>query len=255
MPVSAMLIAALAAVCVFAGGLAGMGLRQVLPENHLSRETQEVVRLGSGMVSVLASLVLGLLIATAKSTSDTADHEMRAYSADLIMLDRALRSYGAEADGLRARLRHATDQTLHDIWPARAERFVGLEDAAASTLMVQLREGIRALVPAGVGQRELQAEALQTATALLRQRWLLIEQAEPSVRPVVLVVLLSWIVAILASFGLNAPRNATVVVSFLLCALTIGGAIFLVLEMDSPLEGILRVSSQPMRHALAQMTP
>ena len=252
---SAMLIAFLAAACVFAGGLAGLALGGVLPPHHLGKETQEVVRLGSGMVSVLASLVLGLLIATAKSTSDTADHEMRAYSADLIMLDRALRGYGPEADGERALLRRATEQTLRDIWPAPGERFVGLADDAAGALMVRLRQGIRALAPAGEGQRQLQAEALQTATALLRQRWLLIEQAEPSVRPVVLAVLLSWIVTIVASFGLNAPRNATVLVSFLLCALTIGGAVFLVLEMDSPLEGILRVSAQPMREALAQMTP
>jgi hypothetical protein len=88
---------------------------------------------------------------------------------------------------------------------------------------------------------------------LLRQRWLLIEQSGPSVRPVVLVILVSWIGLIFASFGLNAPRNATVVAAFVVCSLAIGGAVFLILEMDSPFRGVMRVSSAPMLSALAHM--
>ena len=61
------------------------------------------------------------------------------------------------------------------------------------------------------------------------------------------------VAAIFASFGLNAPRNATVVVAFLVCALSIGGAVFLILEMDSPFQGVLRLSKQPMTNALAHM--
>ena len=70
---------------------------------------------------------------------------------------------------------------------------------------------------------------------------------------VVLVVLVSWVTLIFASFGLNAPRNGTVVAAFLVCSLSIGGAIFLILEMDQPLGGVMRVSSWPMQNALAQM--
>ena len=58
----------LVAVCVFAGGLGGLYLHRFLPAHHLEKETQEVIRLSTGMLSVLASLVLGLLIATAKSS-------------------------------------------------------------------------------------------------------------------------------------------------------------------------------------------
>jgi hypothetical protein len=62
-----------------------------------------------------------------------------------------------------------------------------------------------------------------------------------------------WVAAIFTSFGLNAPRNATVVVAFLVCALSIGGAVFLILEMDSPFQGVLRLSKQPMANALVHM--
>jgi hypothetical protein len=90
---------------------------------------------------------------------------------------------------------------------------------------------------------------------LLRQRWILIEQAGHSVRPVVLFVLVAWTVAIFISFGLNAPRNATVAGAFLMCSFAIGGAVFLILEMDSPFEGMLRLAAQPMLNALAQLDP
>jgi hypothetical protein len=88
---------------------------------------------------------------------------------------------------------------------------------------------------------------------LLRQRWLLIEQQGSSVQSVVLVILVSWVTMIFASFGLNAPRNSTVTASFLIGSLAIGGAVFLILEMDRPLDGIMRISSWPVRNVLTQM--
>lgn len=245
----------LVAACVFAGALFGLHLHRFLPANHLTKETQDVVRLGTGVVSVLASLVLGLLIATAKTASDTTDREIRGYAADLILLDGTLRSYGGGAAVPRALLRRSTVRTLQDIWPKPGDRFAGLDDAPAGMLLEQVQQAIRALMPADAGQRWLQDQALQMATSLLRQRWMLIEQAGPSVRPIVVAVLVSWIVAIFASFGLNAPRNATVVAAFLVCSLAIGGAVFLVLEMDSPFQGVLRLSDRPMLSALAHMGP
>ena len=68
---SSIIISILVVVCIFAGGLIGLSLNRVLRPSHLTKETQEVVRLGIGMISVLSSLVLGLLIATAKNSYDT----------------------------------------------------------------------------------------------------------------------------------------------------------------------------------------
>src|SRR5260370_21374973 len=77
MAMHAMNVSLLVGVCIFAAALVGMSLHRLLPDHHLSKETQDVVRLGTGMLSVLASLVLGLLIATAKTSYDTTDHEIR----------------------------------------------------------------------------------------------------------------------------------------------------------------------------------
>ena len=53
--------------CVAGGALVGMLLRRVLPESHLNNDTKDVVKLGTGIVATMAALVLGLLIASAKS--------------------------------------------------------------------------------------------------------------------------------------------------------------------------------------------
>lgn len=243
------------AACAFAGGIGGLYLPCVLPSWHLSKETQEVVRLGTGMVSVLASLVLGLLIATAKSSYDTTDASIRTYGADLIMLDETLRDYGDDAIPARRLLRGYTELLLEDSWPADGGRRFVVEDRRAGDMMEHVREAIRALKPRDAGAQSLQNQAIDVSTSLLRQRWLLIEHAGPSVRPVTIAILASWIVAIFVSFGLNAPRNATVVAAFVLCALAIGSSIFLILQLDSPFEGVLRVSSQPVQVALAHMLP
>ena len=101
---SAITIAIGVAACVFAGGLLGMVMHRLLPDAHLTRETQDTVRLATGMLSVLASLVLGLLIATAKSAYDSTDHQVRSYAAELILLNETLRDYGDEARVPRALL-------------------------------------------------------------------------------------------------------------------------------------------------------
>ena len=120
-------------------------------------------------------------------------------------------------------------------------------------LLERVRQEIRALKPADDGQSWLLGEALDISTSLLRQRWLLIEQSGTNIHSTVLVILVCWIVSIFISFGLNAPPNGTVVVGFLVCSIAIGGSIFLILELDHPLSGVLRISSWPVEHALAYM--
>jgi hypothetical protein len=67
------------------------------------------------------------------------------------------------------------------------------------------------------------------------------------------LVLVLWLVGMFVSFGLFAPQNATAIVALLVCSLSIAGAMFLIIEMDQPLEGMVYFSSAPMREALAQL--
>ncbi len=249
---SPVLISVLVTICIFTGALLGLYLHRV-PRIDLSRETQDVVRLGTGMISVLASLVLGLLIATAKTSFDTTNSEIRSYGADLILLAETFRDYGPGAEKPKMLLRQYTERVLAEDWPATGSRVEMSENTEIGTLMERVREEIRALNPVDDGQKWLQNQSLDISTSLLRQRWLLVEQDEPSVRMVIVDVLVGWITLIFVSFGYNAPRNATVVGSLLICAAAIGGSIFLILQLDMPFDGIMRVSSRPLVNALAHM--
>lgn len=86
-----------------------------------------------------------------------------------------------------------------------------------------------------------------------RIRFLLIEQSGHSIPMAFLVILIFWLTIIFASFGLFAPANATVRSVFVVCSLSISGAIFLILELDRSFEGLIQISSVPLRQALAQL--
>lgn len=250
---NALAVAAVVAACVMAGGLFGLRLRRTVPDSHFTQSTQDTIKLGTNMVSVLTSLVLGLLITTAKSSSSAIEREIRGYAAELILLDATLRDLGPDANTSRRLLRSYTAQTLQDVWPKRGDRPASFDDPSAGALLMQVRQAIRALSPADTAQRWLQEQALQATTSLQRQRWQLIEQAGSSVRPLIIVIVVCWIIVIFTSFGLNAEANATVAAVFFVCSISIGGAVFLVLEIDSPFDGLLRISDVPLRNALAYM--
>src|SRR5262249_51979927 len=82
--------------CIFAGSLLGLGLQRLLPGHHLSKETQDVVKLSAGTIATLTALVLGLLVSSAKSSFDTVNNGLVQTSVKIITLDRALASYGPE---------------------------------------------------------------------------------------------------------------------------------------------------------------
>ena len=112
---------------------------------------------------------------------------------------------------------------------------------------------IAELVPQTDAQRAQQAQALNQAMDLARTRMFLFAQQASSIPAPFLVVLVFWLTVIFASFGLFAPVNATVMAVFLVCALSIAGAIFLILELDQSFAGLIQISSAPLRQALAQL--
>ena len=240
---SAAAIGLVVAAFVFAGGVLGTQLHRFLSPEHMSKESRDVVMLGTGMLSVLASLVLGLLIATAKSAYNSKDTSVRTFAADMILLDETLRDYGDDALEARRALRDYATKLLHDVWPDKPASPYIIESEQGFKSLQRAWEEIRVLKATNEDQRRLVDAALAMSTTLLRQRWLLIEQSGPSVHVTVIAILVAWIIAIFVSFGMNAPRNPTVYAALLICALAMGSAIFLILELDRPFEGLLRISA------------
>jgi len=237
--------------CVFGGALLGLGLRSILPEDHLSQDTKDVVKLGMGVIATMAALVLGLLIASAKESYDAQSRAVTQMSANFILVDRLLAHYGSEAKEARNRLRDAVGLVLDGIWPQGARKTVQLEPTASAEGFF---DEIASLEPRNDAQRSIRDRALQLSSDIGQTHWLLVEQTALSIPSPFVAVLILWLSVLFSSFGLFAPRNSTVIATMLLCALSVSTAIFLILELELPFGGIVQVSSAPLRNALANLS-
>ncbi len=246
-------IALIVFACVFGGALLGMFLGGVLPEHHLSEDTKDVVKLGMALIGTMAALVLGLMIATAKSSYDAQDAAVKHTAAKVLLLDRMLSNYGPQTKEARELLRQTVASRLEAIWPESRSQHPRLD--APETVFTDrgIETRILQLSPQNDAQRWLQTQALRISRDILETRWLVLGSVGSSIPVPFLVIVVFWLTIIFGSFGLFAPRNTTVVAVLLLCALSVAGSIFLILEMDRPFEGVMKISSAPVRYTLSHL--
>jgi Protein of unknown function (DUF4239) len=244
-------ISAIMFACVFGGALIGMALRAVLPEHHLNGDSKDVVKLSMGLIGTMTALLLGLLVASAKTSYDLRRSELIQMAANFVMIDRVLAHYGPETKEARDLLRVSLDRLITRIWSQDKNETAKLDPSGSGSEIIY--DKLSALSPKDDAQRTLKAQALSMTISFGQMRWLLFEQTESSISMPFLVVLVLWLTVIFGSFGLFAPRNMTVVISLFLAALSVSGAMFLVLELDQPFEGMIQISSAPLRSALAHL--
>jgi hypothetical protein len=248
---SSITISLIAFACVSGGALLGLLLRSVLPQHHLNPDSKDIVGLGMGLVGTMAALVLGLLIASAKGSYDAQSNDLTQMSANVVVLDRILAHYGPEAKETRDLLRGAVARIHDRMWSEGRSGRSDLEPVSIGAEPIYDR--IQQLSPKDDRQRSLQAQALSIATSIAQTRWLMYEQSATSVPMPLIVVLVSWLTILFISFGLFAPRNLTVVTSLSISALSVSGAIFLILEMYRPFQGLIQISKAPLGAALANL--
>jgi hypothetical protein len=241
--------------CIFGGTLLGMAIRTRLPDHHLSEESKDVVKLGTGMIATMAALVLALLLASAKGTFDTMNNEIRLSGAKLVLLDRVMAQYGPETKELRDHLRRGLATAIERFWQKDSLKVVTTSDHQTGGIDFEvIQNKLQKLSPRNDSQRWLQSRALQISADIAETRWHLIEAVGHSSLPVpFLVKLVCWLTIIFASFGLFSPRNETVIIVLFICALSAAAAFFLILELDHPYQGFIKVSSAPLQKALAIM--
>jgi len=230
-----------------------MLVRTAVPVDHLNSESKDVVKLAMGLIATMAALVLGLLTASAKSSFDTLDSEVKQGAANIILLDRVLAQYGPETKDTRDLLRQAVVYRLKVTWPEEASRPTQLDTPETTPTVEGIQARIRALSPQNDGQRWLQSKAMTISGDLAAARWLMFAQVSSAIPLLFLVVLVVWLTVLFGSFGVLAPRNATVIAALALCALSVSGSIFLILEMSRPLEGLIKVNSAPLHFALSHL--
>jgi hypothetical protein len=246
-------IAVIVFVCVFGGAFAGMLLHSRLPTHHRDGDAKDVIKLVMGLIATIAALVLSLLIASAHSAYDTQESEVRQLAVHLALLDRLLAHYGPEAADARVALREVVVADVNRIWPEEGVGSAKMPPSQALLRGEDLFGMVAKLAPHTEEQRFGQARALQLLTDMATTRRLMSEQAGGSLSWPFFVVLVFWLVVLFLGFGLFARFNATVVAAHFVGALSVAGAIFLILEMNRPYSGLMRISSAPMHNALEHL--
>jgi hypothetical protein len=230
-----------------------MRLRALLPDHHLSSETRDAVKLAVGMVVTMSALVLGLLVASSKGAYDAERSEVTQMGAKVAFLDHLLVLYGPEAKDARTKLRSAIEQAIQRIWPP---------DPGASQIVTPNLQAGDAVLAAIQGlnardetQKMLKSQAMAATMDVGQLRALLVAQSVSSVSRPLVVILVIWLVVAFLSFGLYAPANSTAISALVISALSVSGAIFLILELDQPFRGMVRIPSDTMVQALQHMQP
>lgn len=247
------LIALTALVSIFGGAILGFLLQAWVPKAHLQADSKDSMKLGAGLIATMAALVLGLLVSSAKSAFDTVNAGIVQGSAKLILMDRALAHYGPETQPIRDILKNSTESLIFLLWPHEQRPSPGISTHTYAENIEKLSEMVRFLTPQTESQRQLQIQALQISNDMQLMRWSLIEQEQSTLPTPLLIVLLFWLTMLNLIYGLFAPRNDTVLILLFICALSVSGAIFLIFEMDRPLEGLIKVSSGPIRNAMLHL--
>ena len=241
------------AACICGGVLVGFALQRVLPAHHLSKEAQDTIKLAVGVIATSTALVLGLLVSSSKAQFDAMGERLVQFGANVIILDGILAEYGPEAKPVRGQLRQIVEATLQRVWPEERTGGSAMKAIERGRVFDTFRAALRELKPVTDEQRAWLAQAQQITNESSRSRWVLIEEAQRGLPPILLGVLIFWLALLFVSFGLFAPRNVTVTLALFVSACSMAAAIFLVLEMNSPLDGLMKISSAPLRKALEFM--
>ncbi|OAI42083.1 hypothetical protein AYO41_04780 [Verrucomicrobia bacterium SCGC AG-212-E04] len=243
-------IALIVFTVIFGAAVLGLLVKSILPEAHLSPESREVVKLSIGLIATMTALVLGLLVGSVKSSFDSKNDGYNKICANLVLLDRLLAQYGPEAAAPRGVLKAAVTARSQEVIERKGVPRVTKADAYKTMVgLEKIQAMIRALQPPNDAQKDIRDRALGVSSDIVAARWQLLGGVASAVPIPFLVVVIIWLAVIFLSFGIFAPRNATTVTSLCLAAISVAGALFLILEMDQPFDGIIHLSDRPLQNA------
>src|SRR5262245_34454762 len=193
--------------CLVAAVWLGRIGRRHLPDDHLSADSKDAVKLAMGLVATMTALLLGLLVSSAKDSFDTQRSVVIEMAAKLGLADRAFVLYGPGAADAHTQFRLAIEDGVHQIWPSDTSRSALLTPNVATG--DALYSALHRLSPQDELQRSLKVQLITLATEIGQLRALLLAQSAPSVATPLLGMVVCWLAIIFLAFSLLAPPNAT----------------------------------------------
>jgi hypothetical protein len=234
---------------ILAGAFAGAKARDHLPKHHLNDETKNLVSVSTAVVATVSALVLGLLISNANTKFTRLGGEVTTLSAEILRLDYILRRYGPGAEPARNTLLQFAEHKAADLFPDDPAD-VRLSNPSTYELLQRLEDMLLTLKPANPRDQWWLTQAVTLAAKIGDIRWLLAQEIGQGTPKAFLALLVFWLALLFASFGLFAPRNLTSAVTLTLCALAVAGAVGMFLELEQGFGGLVRISPDPMQHAV-----
>jgi Protein of unknown function (DUF4239) len=257
MTMSALGIALIVLFTLFGGAILGLLIGRRLPPHHLSSETRGVVSASMAVVGTMSALVISLLISNGSTEFRARNNDVSLLASEIVQLDTLLRRYGPEAEPARDALQRYATMTSEDLFPDSPDRHPNVDNSATLRTLDEVQDLVLALKSSDDRQHWLSAQALQLTVAASETRSRMSQEDLRSVPLPFIGAVVLWLTVLFVSFGLFAPRNVTVIIAVFLCAFAIAAAIKLVLDMDTPFDGLIRlarppihVSSDPLLHAI-----
>ncbi len=239
--------------CLLASALFGLFLKSRLPTHHLDTHSKDAIKIGAGLIATLTALVLGLLVSSAKSSYDSMNDQIKQFCATVVVLDHVLAQYGEDAKPIREMIKKNLNYSHEKIWPSNQGKNINIEAVEKAPGMEAVRQKILELKPMSDQEKALQTDALSISGELTHLRWQLIEHEAGSLPAPFIVVLVFWLAIFFITFGLLSPSNGTIIAVMIVCTVSVAGAMFLILEMNTPLQGIIKISDQSLLKALQYM--
>ncbi|HEX9523186.1 MAG TPA: hypothetical protein VF949_09465 [Reyranella sp.] len=250
---SAVAVGLIAFGLILASIAIGLMMRYWVPESHISGDSKEVIRLATALIGTMAAVVLALLFASTRTSFEATNSSVGRMTTSVIELDHMLREYGPEGEALRKALRQDVVAIVGSIWQ---------EDAAVQhpahpstpegqvTVLTKLRQ----MTPASPLQAALQVRALTVSGDLEQTRLSLVAEPTDSISKPFVIVLVLWLCFIFLSFSMSAKANTTLVIILVICAFSASSAIYLILELEQPFDGLMQIPNSALRNALQPLS-
>ena len=231
----------------------GLYLRYRLPESDLTGDSKDVIRLATALIGTMAAVVVALLFASTRSSYEATNSHVARLTAGVVELDQLLREFGGtESPDLRGALRTVLASMVAAIWrddaPVTGQllRPMTQED----TVLYKLRQ----LDPKTPVQTAIKTRALAVSSDIEQTRLTLLAQPPDTLSRPFIAVLVLWLCFIFASFSMSAKANPTLVTVLLICGFTAATAIYLILELGQPFDGLLQLSNRALKQALLPLS-
>lgn len=241
----------IAFVCIFGASLAGLLLSWTLPNRYLSERTSKTVHLAMSAVGLMAALVVGLLVANAKTDLDNSRKAIEQFSTNLRLFNREAEHFGPEAKPVRELLRAFTAEKIAQTWTVPAA--VSPDHSRSVGMLNEIQRRLRAFLPQDDIGREARTSGLRMVGDLMQTSRLLALQTSARTPHLFLIAVIFWLSLLSFSYAVFAPPNAVVIVAFAIAAFSIAIAVNLIVDMEHPFAGYINVSPAPMQEALAEM--